>query len=351
MSGTVVFLGGATLPWLKVDEGVIVARGDDLRDATEPVTAIVPARGITYRKAAYSGLSAPQALAAARLDAAEVSLGTDRHVAVAEAGDHYVVTDQAMMEDWLAELSARNLGAVALIPAPCLLAAPESGFVRAEFPHEIVLRSRDTALDEDGTISALVVGDASVTTLGRDELERAIAEAVEYPPLNLLQGPFAPRADWGAAPGYWRRMAVLAGIVFALTLAIPLAQWVRLSMATAALDRQSAAIAAKTLGEATPSDDAVDRMQEKLVAQRGGGAGFLATQAAVSAAVEATPNVELSSLSFDPDGTLHALVRATGVAEVDAMHRAVEKRGFEVTEGAPSTTQGRTEVQFQVRPR
>ncbi len=351
MSGLVVFLGGDALPWLEIENGRVIAQGDDLRGSDEAVIAIVPARTVTYRNAAFSELSQAQALAAARLNAADVSLGSDQHVAVAEAGDYYVVTDKETMQGWLAKLGERGLRAAALVPSPSILPLPPSGFVRAELPHEIVLRSKSTALGEDGVISSLVVGDQPVTNLGQAELEDAVAAAAEHPPINLLQGDFAIRTNWDAATGYWRRIAVLAAVLLGLTLAIPLAQWTRLSVATAALDRQSATIAAKALGETTGSDDAVDRLQDELVDQRGGGAGFLATQAALVKAIESIPGAELSSLSFDPDGTMRALVRATGQPEIDALRRAVEGRRFSVTEGTQTTTQGRAEVEFQVRPR
>lgn len=351
MSGLVVFLGGDSLPWLQVENGKVVAHGDDLSGSDDCVLAIVPSRGVTYRTASFGDLSRAQALAAARLDAADVSLGSDRHVAVADAGDYYVVTDKVTMQGWLSRLAERELQAIALIPSPSLLPVPVSGFVRAELPHEIVLRSAHTALAEDGVISSLVVGDQPVANLGQAEFEATVAAIAEHPPINLLQGDFAIRTNWEAIPGYWRRTAILAALLVGLTLAIPLAQWMRLSTATAELDRQSATIAAKALGETSGSDDAAERLQDELIDQRGGGAGFLATQAAVTKAIETIPGVELASLSFDPDGTMRTMIRATGRPEIDALRRAVEAHRFSVTEGTQTTTQGRAEVEFQVRPR
>ena len=351
MSGLVVFLGEDALPWLQIESGKVVGHGDDLRGYDEPVIAIAPAGSVTYRNASFGELSPAQALAAARLDAADVSLGSDRHVAVSDAGDYYVITDREAMQGWLSRLAERELQAVALIPSPSLLPVPVTGFVRAELPHETVLRSASTALAEDGVISLLVVGDQPVVNLGQADFEDAVAAAAERPPINLLQGDFAIRANWDAAPGYWRRMAIFAALLVGLTLAIPLAQWTRLSMATAALDRQSATIAAKALGEASGSDDAVERLQDELVEQRGGGAGFLPTEATLTKAIESNSGVELSSLSFDTDGTLRAMVRATGQAEIDAMRLAVEAHPFSVTEGTQTNTQGRAEANFQMRPR
>lgn len=351
MNGFVVFLGGETLPWLEIEDGQVTARGEDFQGSGLAVTAVVPASGVSYRPCALGGLSPAQALAAARLDAAEVSLGPDRHVAVAQAGDHYVISDKAKMQAWLAELANRGITASALIPAPSLLPVPETGFVRGALHDETVLRSVETGFAEDGTISPLIVGDAPVRTLDAAELERAIAAAVASPPLDLLQAEFAPRADWGAGSGYWRRMAIFAALAGALTLAIPFAQWMRLSISTASLDEKSATIAALALGERSASDDAVDRLQDKLADQRGGGSGFLSTLGAVTAAMESIPNVELGALAFDADGTMRATVRANGQPEIDVLGRAIEGRGFAVSQGAPRSMQGRVEVELQVRPR
>lgn len=351
MSSYVLFLGGETLPWLEVEGDRVIGRGEDFLGSDMAVTAVVPASGVTYRTFPLGGLSAAQALAAARLDAVDMSLGANRHVAVAETGDHYVITDKAMMQGWLSDLARRDIVAEALIPSPSLLPVPDTGFVRGVLHDETVLRSVETALEDDGSISTLVVGDAPVRTLDEAELERAIAAAVAAPPLNLLQGDFAPRADWAAATGYWRRMAILGGIAVVLTLGIPVAQWVRLSMSTSSLDRQSATIAAQALGEMSASEDAVGRLQDKLADQRGGGAGFLPTMGVVTAAIESMPNVELASLSFDPDGTLRATVRASGQPEIDVLRRTIETRGFAVTESGQRSAQGRPEVDLQVRPR
>lgn len=351
MSGFVVFLDGEALPWLEVEHGRVIGRGDDLREADAAVTAVAPASSVTYRMAALGGLSPAQALAAARLDAGEISLGTERHVAVAEVGDHYVITDKAKMREWLLRLAEHDIVPSAIIPAPSLLPVPETGFVRGVIHDETVLRSAQAGLQDDGAVSRLVVEDAPVRTLDALELERAIAIAMTSPPLNLLQGDFAPRTDWSIPAGYWRRMTVFAGIVAALTLAIPLAQWVRLSMATSSLDAQSAAIAAKALGEISASEDAIDRLQDQLADQRGGGAGFLPTLGAVMAAMESMPNVEFSALSFEPDGTLRATLRAGRQAEIDVVRRAIETRGFAVIQGMPGNTQGRAEIELQVRPR
>ncbi len=351
MSDVVVFLGQETLPWLELDEGRVIRRGDDPLEPGTVATAVAPASCLTYRTASFGGLSPAQALAAAKLDAADASLCTDRHVAVAVTGDRYVITDRSTMEHWLAQLAEHEIVPSAIVPAPDLLPVPEDGFVKGVVFGEQILRSAHTGLEDDGVISALVVGDAPVQTLEQDQLEAALAEAIAAPQLNLLQGDFAPRADWRAPAGYWRRIVVFLIAIVGITLAIPIAQWVRLSLATSSMNEQSATISALVLGERSGSEDAVDRLQDKVAELRGGGAGFLPTLAALMSAVETMPNVELAQLSFDPDGTMRATVRASSQPEIDMLVRAMEGRSFTVTKDASRSEQGRMSVEVQVRPK
>lgn len=351
MSEFVVFLGEDTLPWLEIEGGRVVGRGEDFQQTGVTVSAVAPASCITFRSATLGGLSPAQALAAAKLDAAEVGLGKDRHVAVAGDGSHYVMTDAGMMRGWLAQLARHEIVASVMIPAPDLLPIPETGFLRGVLHGEDVLRSAETGLEDDGVVSTLVVGDAPVRTLDASEFEPAIVSAVQAPPLNMLQGDFAPRTDWRAPAGYWRRMGLYAATVAAIMLAIPVAQWVRLSMATSSINEQSATISALVLGERSGSEDAIDRLQDKVAEFRGGGAGFLPTLNALMIGMEAMPNVELGQLSFDPDGTLRAFVRASGQPEIDMLARGMESRAFSVSKGTQRAEQGRIEVELQVRPR
>lgn len=255
------------------------------------------------------------------------------------------------MEHWLAQLAEHEIVPSAIVPAPDLLPVPEDGFVKGVVFGEQILRSAHTGLEDDGVISALVVGDAPVQTLEQDQLEAALAEAIAAPQLNLLQGDFAPRADWRAPAGYWRRIVVFLIAIVGITLAIPIAQWVRLSLATSSMNEQSATISALVLGERSGSEDAVDRLQDKVAELRGGGAGFLPTLAALMSAVETMPNVELAQLSFDPDGTMRATVRASSQPEIDMLVRAMEGRSFTVTKDASRSEQGRMSVEVQVRPK
>ena len=49
MSAFVVFLGGDSLPWLELEDGGVIGRGEDFREPGVTVTAIAPASSVTFR--------------------------------------------------------------------------------------------------------------------------------------------------------------------------------------------------------------------------------------------------------------------------------------------------------------
>jgi type II secretion system protein L len=351
MSVSLLFVGVEPTQWLRVEDGAVVASGEGAPDLETPVVAVIRSESVAWRSFDATALAPAQALVAARMDAADASLGDpdDRHVAVASARDGYGVTSQRDLRMTLAGLDKMGLQPAAVIPSWALLPVPDAGFFRAVLPGETVLRSASGGLLEDGEISSLIVGEAPVRTLTRDELEVAIAAAAMMPSPNLLQGEFAPRTDWGAEAGYWRRMGIFAALALALTFSIPFANWARLVASTSSIERESASIAAKALGEAEPTPDATLRLREKLAERRGGGIGYLATETAILRAVEGQTNAELASFGFDADGTAHAPVRATSQSELDGIRNALAAAGLQATLGQTTTNQGRPQAEMTVR--
>jgi general secretion pathway protein L len=353
MSLMVLFTGEEPMPWLRIEEGVVAERGEGIPASEHPLIAVIPADRVSWHIFDLTALSHAQGLVAARLDASESSLGDplDRHVAVNADRNGYVVTSRTGLRTLLAELAKNDLEVTAVVPSPALLSLPEDGYVRGAMPNETVLRSASGGLRDDGELSALVLGDAPVRTLTPEELEDSIAQAAVRPDINLLQGEFAPRTQWVADTGYWTRMARYAAIGLALTLAIPVAKWAKLTASTSALEGQSAQVAARALGEAAASPDAARRLRTRLAERRGGGAGFVATEAVLARAVEMQPNAELGMLGFEPDGAMRATVRGTSQADLDTVRAALAAAGFAVDVSGQTNNQGPLQAEFTVRPR
>jgi general secretion pathway protein L len=329
--------------WWIAEAGVVTARGDAETplpaDLPERVVAIAPAEAMTIHVAELGALATQQARAAARLLVAETSVSPieTQHVAVGDAdgADRSVaVIGNGRIAAWLESLQAHGIDPDAILPAALLLPRPESGFVRAAIGAETVLRGRSAAFAQEAGLTDLLVGDDPVEDVDPEPL---VLAALDAPELDLRQGEFAKRRrfriDWPLV----RRLAVLGGAIAAVTLLIAIVQTVRYGLAADRLDAEAQAVARTAVADAGP--DAAASLQAKLAARRGAGLGFSATAGAVLAAIQAVPNVELSSLTFDADGLLRATVLAPGAAEAEALRARIRAVGLSV-EATPFTSEG-----------
>ena len=353
----IVFIAD-NLPWLLIRGEVVVARGehftrDESAEDDEMLVIVPPADAVSLSWEDLPGLAPAQALGAARLSAAEHSLiVTD---------DLFVACGEERGEEGARVVAAANRIDIAhwvetydpdlIIPAPLLIASPEIGFARANLGHETVLRGGQFGFAEDDVVSPMIIGDATVKTLDREEIEAAVIAATHSPDVNLRSGEFMRRRAWNIDRGWLRRVGIAVAALVVVSLLIPLVQIIRLSWDAAVLEETSAALAQTALGEAVPAEDAVADLDARLAALRGGGAGFIATQSAVSRAIESTGNTELSAMQFAPDGLLKITVRAASVAELDVVQGKLRALGLTVTAGPVNPSQGQPLIELQVRGR
>ncbi len=345
------------LPWLLIKDDVVVARGEHFvrEEAAEGEMLIIvpPSDAVSLTWADLPGLAPAQALGAARLTVAEHSL---------IAGDDlFVACGEEQGEEGARVVAAANRIDIArwvqaydpdlIIPAPLLIATPETGFTRANLGHETVLRGERFGFAEDGVVSPMIVGDAPVKTLDREEIEAEVIAATLSPDVNLRSGEFVRKRAWNIDRGWLRWVGIAVAALVVVSLLIPLVQIIRLSWDAGVLEETSASLAQAALGEAVPAEDAVSNLDARLTALRGGGAGFVATQSAVSRAIESTANTELSAMQFAPDGLLKITVRAASVAELDVVQGKLRALGLTVTAGPVNPSQGQPLIELQVRGR
>lgn len=350
----IVFLT-ETLPWLLIKDQEIVARGEQFnRDdvADDELLIIVPrADDIALQWADLPGLAPAQALGAARLIAVEQSLIATDELFVAcgeeqgETGARVIATaNRSDVARWV-ELYDPDL----IIPAPMLISAPETGFARANLGHETVLRADRMGFAGDDIVSPMIIGDAPVKTLDRAEIEASLITAIQSPEVNLRSGEFMRKRVWTIDREWLRWVAIVVATLIIVSFAVPLVQIIRLNWEAAVLEETSASLAQAALGEAVPAENAVIELDTRLGALRGGGAGFVATQSAVTRTIATTGNTEITAMQFSADGMFKITVRAASVAELDIVQGKLRALGLTVTSGPVNPSQGQPLIDLQVR--
>lgn len=365
-----LFLGrdGEAARWSLIRGGAIAARGEGVEsipgladDRTrEPlrVAAVAPADAVSLHWLEIpAGLAPAQAAAAARLIAAEVSaqaLG-EMHIAVGpESGDAtrpVAIVPALAMAGWLSSLQAHGLDPDVVIPEPLLLPRPAEGFLFHELDGVPLYRGRDDAFSVEPELAALVTGGAGVETLDGETFDAALAAAVAAPAVNLRQGAFAKRRRWKIEWPLLRRLATLGLAILLVTLLIQIAAIMRYTFAADALEQELELVAGRALPNVGPVSNAPVQLEQRLSQLRGSGAGYSTVASALFSAVRATPNAELTSVLFEPGGTLRATVQADSPATIAALGQRIEASGFAAETGSMRSGGGRPTAEVTVRMR
>jgi len=348
-------LGG----WLRIANGTVVARGHDVptiapEDSDERIVAVAPGPDVAVHWVDLPNLSQAQAVAAARLLAADVTAEpVERlHVAVGradEAGNRpMAVVSGSRMAQWLAGFQSLALDPDHVVPET-LLIPPEEDVVRrwARGDMQLVRGDRIAFAAEPAIAEAAVEG--PVVDMDDAAVEAGLAAALADVSLDLRQGAFTRRRPWAIDWRMVRRMGwMLLGLIV-LTLLIQAALILRYTFAADTLEREVALIARKALPRAERIVNAPAQLSERLTELRGGGRGFAETAAALFAAAQDTANVELSALNYANDGTLSATVNASAESDIAALQQRITAQGFTATTANMRSGGGRQIAELSVR--
>jgi general secretion pathway protein L len=284
--------------WLELAGGQVVARGRALEGVpglVDPktgralaVAAVVPGEAVSLHWLEIpAGLAPAQAVAAARLLAADVSAQpvADMHVAVGpEVADSpmraVALVPALAMAGWIGRLQAEGLDPDLVLPEPLLLPVPAEGFARYDRGALPLWRGQGDAFSAEPELAQLVVREAPVRQLDHDEFEAHLAAALAALPVNLRQGAFAKRRRWKIEWPLVRRLAGLAALLLLATLLLQVMTIFRYTFAADRIEAETQALR-RAAGPVTPAQ-----------ARVGPGYGGLAS--ALFGAVNATPNAELT---------------------------------------------------------
>lgn len=345
MSATILFLprDGDEWRWLRLADDAVADRGEGL-PAIDPdadrVTAVAPPDAVALHWAELPDRSAAQSVAAARILASEASAGgiAGLHVAVGREGDLVErpigVVDSGRMVEWLTSLASVGIDPVAIVPAPMLLPRPDEGYVRADLGNGGAVRGVTSGFADEDRLTELVTGGLVPDTIGRETLEAAIVAAVSAPALDLRQGAFARRQNRAVDWRLIRRLAVLGGMILAVTLLIDLVRIAKYSVGAATLEARANAVARTGLPRGAAEGDSDRLLAERLSRLRGPGLGFSRTAAIVFAAVRKIDGSEVTRVDFDANGDLRVGLATDGEAQANAVKRAIEDAGLTVDSSA-----------------
>jgi general secretion pathway protein L len=347
---TLVFLpsGETGYRWIRMADRRVVDEGEGIPapDPDGATIAVAPAEAVTLHWAELPSRSPAQATAAARLLVTEASAAplAELHVVVGDDGNAerpIGVVGSAVMLGWLRMLAEAGIDPVAVIPAPMLLPRPDEGYVGTVLAGSAIIRGTTCGFADEVPMTALVTGDSAPVPIERADLEAALVGAVAAPSLDLRQGVFARRRRFALDWALIRRLAVLAGLILAVTLAISLVRIAKYSFGADMIATQTDLVARSGLPRGETVTDATRQLDERLSRVRGPGLGFSATSAAIFAVVRAVPGSEITALDFQPNGTVRLSVAVERESLATDLKTAFEAAGFTVQAGVFQAADGR----------
>lgn len=363
--------GGANAdrtPWWRVIDGQVTQTGDDLgwlhpssggplAEETQ-VLGIAPAADVMLHRAAFAGLTTKQAEAAAKLLAAEQSLsaGDTLHVAIGapdeQATRDIAAVDAGTMARWLAFAQAHGLDVAGVVPAALLVTpSPDPDtLVRARIGEELLLRGVDSAFIADPVLVEHIAGkDGRIVDASAEAVEAGLIAACDAMPVDLRTGRFARK------PARWfdrdlaKRAATLVAAILVISLLIAVARIGRLYAEIAGIDAAAEAKVAEALASPPPLDQAIPQLDARLAALGGGPARLSTPMAALVAAMEAQPTVNLDTVAWSGDGLLRVTLGAPNNEAINPVLLTLQANGYTITAQPRAGTDGRALADITMR--
>jgi general secretion pathway protein L len=355
----------STLSWWHVEDSEIVASGSVHPDAEDvtlltsiadiPVMAIVPAALATVRWTGIGDLAPRQAETAARIKTAEETLGAGEALHIVSniaPNDQIMVASMSVqqMQFGLDILAALGVDPDIILPAGLIISPPETGFVRASFASETVLRSARSIVPDEPALRQLIVADTPVVTLDAGQVDAAMAAALRDPPINMRSGQFTKRSPRGAMSArQWQVLAGLAaaGILFSLLLAI--ATWVKYDRAIKR-ENSIALQAVKTIAPQVSNIEEAQALLNRELMRRGAG-GFQVTglAAATFVILQQVEGVTLRDVRSNGDGIFAFTLAAPNADGINQVLSIMQKQGYRVTAVPRQDASGLTLADISVR--
>ncbi|MFN3618814.1 hypothetical protein [Sphingorhabdus sp.] len=316
------------------------------------VMALVPPEDVRCNWFTLPDLESRQALAVAKLRAAEQSLGLV-HCCAGLDYDATIATATIapdVMQRGLDRLSARGLNADIVIPFGLVVNTGSDGFFVAQMDGMEVVRGPGVAFPNETVLRNLIVGDEKINLIDADVLRSMLLAASAAPVLNLREGMFAKteRTVWTTPEQrVWiRRLLTSLLIVTIMLTFVTLAKY---WTATASENETALAAAQKVDPAITDINQAESALGASLYRQGKKQSNFAPLSAALWRSVKVSPNVSVREMRFASDGILTVVIAAPTADNINKTLLAIQQDGFRITAMPRQDNSGSTLVDVTVR--
>ena len=306
--------------------------------ATDRCWVLVPGTDATAHTVELPREANERRLAAAAAFALEDALAADPadlHFALGAAGEAkrlVAVASHAAMTSWTARLA--TLGVKADLLLPDFLAISKGPVAHDGL---VLARTAEGGFAAEAALAALVLDDPQMKVPARpaaEFLQDAYVTLLQAAPVNLLQGAYASKRDWGVALRPWRRAGALAaGVVLAVVASLAI-EGFRLNRQAEAATARAEAVFRAALPDVKRVVNPRAQMRAYLQGANLTGGGFIALSEVVVGAVSTVPDAEITTLRFDAKrGEIATTFSLPSFEAVERVKAELTGRGGQVQEG------------------
>lgn len=165
--------------------------------------------------------------------------------------------------------------------------------------------------------------------------------------INLLQGPFSRREQWGVRLRPWRPAAALLLLWLVIQGGMALFDLRALRGEEARLDQQMEALYRTTFPDARKVVDPALQMKQRLVALKSGDSGFMRLAALAAPALQGA-GAQVKGMRYQ-EGALDVDVAIADTAALDGLRATLVGKGLQVEISNAASQEGRVESRLTLR--
>ena len=191
---------------------------------------------------------------------------------------------------------------------------------------------------------ALTIATASANCESAIEI---FARGLDSPTINLLQGDYSRRRQYGKLWRPWKVTAILFGVLLAVWIGSSVFEYVRLGQQGKQLDAQIASAYKQAFPAARNVQDAPRQMRIKLKQLGKGGGDFIAYTGEITRAISADKDLALRSINYR-EGRIDIEIDAARLELFDALKKRIDAGG-KLTATIQSANKENNRVRGRVR--
>jgi len=282
----------------------------------------------------FDGLAPRQAVAAARLAAADASIDPAALHIIADAKEDATCSCSIDRDAALAaveRLKQQGFDPDHIWPIGLILPDKASA-VRLSLGDVAVVRAGKMILPDDTALVAQIIGDQKIDNLSLEDFAQMLTSSPSGSVVDLRQGILSKKTERHPVDKGKLALAVFAiALALVLSLLLAVSTWVKTAMAVSREDAAAVAAAQQIIPSVQTAEQAAAELERRSATTGDGQRSFTAALAAVWKSVQRVEGSSLRDVRFGRDRVLSVTLVAANADPINTVLIDLQREGYKVT--------------------